>query len=78
MLITVKTLSGRKLAFEMETNQTVKDIKDKLFEKEQIPANQIRLIYLGRNVTDESTIEDIKFQSNTELMMAINVRGGMK
>jgi hypothetical protein len=75
MLITIKTLSGRKLAFEMEGTQTISDIKLKLFEKEQIPQDQIRLIYGGKVVNDDMTVEQCKIQPGTELMMALHLRG---
>ena len=47
MLITIKTLSGRKLSLDFEPTQKVEEIKNALQEKEGIPAQQIRLIYSG-------------------------------
>lgn len=75
MLITIKTLSGRKLAFEMEETQKISEIKQKLFEKEQIPTEQIRLIYQGKVIADDNTIAECKIQPNIELMMALHLRG---
>ena len=53
MLITIKTLSGRKLSLDFEPTQNVEDIKNALQEKEGIPAQQIRLICLGKILKDE-------------------------
>jgi len=76
MLITVKTLSGRKLAFEMETTQTIGEIKDKLFEKEQIPKDQIRLIYGGKTLdNNDSSIESWNIKPGTDIMMAMHLKG---
>lgn len=75
MLITIKTLSGRKLSFEMEDTQKILEVKSKLFEKENIPVEQIRLIYQGKVINDEQTIADCKIQTNVEIMMAIHLRG---
>ena len=52
MLITIKTLSGRKLSLDFEPNQKVEEIKNALQEKEGIPVQQIRLIYSGKILKD--------------------------
>jgi len=72
----VKTLSGRKLAFEMEGSSTIGDLKNKLTEKEQIPTDQIRLISEGRILAnDDQSIEDAKLKPNVEIMMILHLRG---
>lgn len=76
MLISIKTLSGRKLAMDFEPSQKIIEIKEALQEKEGIPKEQIRLIYSGKVVSDESTIGECNIQAGNVLMMALHLRGG--
>ena len=76
MLITIKTLSGRKLSLDFEPNQKVEEIKNALQEKEGIPCEQIRLIYSGKVLKDELTIQEANINPGTTLMMMMHLRGG--
>ena len=76
MLITIKTLSGRKLSLDFEPTQKVEDIKNALQEKEGIPIGQIRLIYSGKILKDELTIQEANIIPGTTLMMMMHLRGG--
>ena len=76
MLITIKTLSGRKLSLDFEPTQKVEDIKSALQEKEGIPVQQIRLIYSGKILKDELTIQEANINPGTTLMMMMHLRGG--
>ena len=76
MLITIKTLSGRKLSLDFEPNQKVEEIKNALQEKEGIPVPQIRLIYSGKILKDELTIQEANINPGTTLMMMMHLKGG--
>ena len=76
MLITIKTLSGRKLSLDFEPTQKVEEIKNALQEKEGIPCEQIRLIYSGKVLKDELTIQEANINPGTTLMMMMHLRGG--
>ena len=76
MLITIKTLSGRKLSLDFEPTQKIEEIKNALQEKEGIPVEQIRLICQGKVLKDEITIEEAKITPGTTLMMMMHLRGG--
>lgn len=76
MLISIKTLSGRKISLDFEPNQKVIEIKEQLQEKEGIPKEQIRLIYGGKVINDEMKIEDCKIEPGSFLMMALHLKGG--
>ena len=75
MLITIKTLSGRKLSLDFEPTQKVEEIKNALQEKEGIPVQQIRLIYSGKILKDELTIKEANISPGTTLMMMMHLRG---
>ena len=76
MLISIKTLSGRKLSLDFEPSQKIIEIKETLQEKEGIPKEQIRLIYSGKVINDELKIEECNIQAGAILMMALNLKGG--
>jgi len=76
MLVNIKTLSGRKLALDLDTQQKVIEVKETLQSKEGIPKEQIRLIYKGKVMNDEMTIEESNVAAGETLMMAIHLKGG--
>lgn len=43
----MKTLTGKEIEIDIEPNDTVKRIKERVQEKEGIPPEQQRLIYSG-------------------------------
>ena len=65
MLISIKTLSGRKLSLDFEGSQKIIEIKETLQEKEGIPKEQIRLIYSGKVLNDEMKIEEYSARKRT-------------
>lgn len=76
MLITIKTLAGRKLSLDFEPSQKINEIKETLQEKEGIPKEQIRLIYAGKCLPEESKIEEVNIKAGSCLMMALHLKGG--
>ena len=76
MQITIKTLSGRKLSLNFDVTQKISEIKEQLTEKEGIPVSQIRLIYSGKILKDEITIEEAKIVPDSTLMMMMHLKGG--
>jgi hypothetical protein len=51
MLIKVKTLTGKEIEIDIEPNDKVERIKERVEEKEGIPPPQQRLIFSGKQVT---------------------------
>eukprot|EP00578_Thalassiosira_sp_NH16_P025617 CAMPEP_0181100674 /NCGR_PEP_ID=MMETSP1071-20121207/13321_1 /TAXON_ID=35127 /ORGANISM="Thalassiosira sp., Strain NH16" /LENGTH=149 /DNA_ID=CAMNT_0023183423 /DNA_START=411 /DNA_END=859 /DNA_ORIENTATION=+ len=57
MQINIKTLTGRKQAFNFEPENQVLAVKQALQEKEGIQVDQIRLIFSGKQLSDDRTLE---------------------
>ena len=76
MLITIKTLAGRKISLDFEPTQKINEIKETLQEKEGIPKDQIRLIYSGKVLAEESKIEEFNIQPGTIILMMMNLKRG--
>ena len=51
MLIKVKTLTGKEIEIDIEPNDKVERIKERVEEKEGIPPPQQRLIFSGKQVS---------------------------
>ncbi|KAM7495727.1 hypothetical protein LguiB_030336 [Lonicera macranthoides] len=56
-MIKVKTLTGKEIEIDIEPTDTVDRIKENVEEKEGIPLVQQRLIYAGKQLGDDKTIE---------------------
>ena len=55
----------------------MEEIKNALQEKEGIPVAQIRLIYSGKILKDELTIQEVNINPGTTLMMKMmHLKGG--
>eukprot|EP00438_Fugacium_kawagutii_P030243 Skav219536 [mRNA] locus=scaffold30:812033:821367:- [translate_table: standard] len=86
MQIFIKTLTGRKTNFNFELDRggaelsdqdnTVRHVKEALQEKEGIQVEQIRLIYSGKQMSDECTLNDYNVKPGSTVHMVLQLRGG--
>ena len=77
MQIQIKTLTGRKQPMTVEATDEVKSIKQALQEKEGIQVDQIRLIYSGKQLSDEKKIEEYSISHGATVHMVLQLRGGI-
>jgi ubiquitin-like protein Nedd8 len=76
MQIQVKTLTGRQQTFNFESNAKISEVKSALQEREGIQVDQIRLIFGGRQMADEKTLEEYNVQPGSVIHMVLQLRGG--
>jgi len=74
MQIFVKKLTGKIETFNVNQSDTVKDIKEKIQEKDGVSMNKQRLIFAGKQLEDHRTMEqyNIKKESTVHLMLRLD------
>ncbi|KDQ15501.1 hypothetical protein BOTBODRAFT_31817 [Botryobasidium botryosum FD-172 SS1] len=76
MLIKVKTLTGKEIEIDIDEEDKIERIKEKVEEQSGVPPPQQRLIFGGRQLPDGDTAKKHNIGSGSVLHLVLALRGG--
>lgn len=75
MKLFVKTLTGKTITIQAKPSDKIIEIKKLIQEKEGIPPDQQKLIYMGRQLEDCCCLGDYRIYESSTLHLVIRLRG---
>ncbi|KAM7391855.1 hypothetical protein PAMP_022510 [Pampus punctatissimus] len=75
MILTVKPLQGKECSVHVTEDEKVSTVKELVSERLNIPANQQRLLYKGKALSDEHRLSDYSIGPEAKLNLVIRPVG---
>lgn len=69
--IFIRTLNGKTISLDVKITDTVLATKDKIQAKEGVPVEQQRLLFAGKQLRDDSKLEDCKVEQGVTLQLML-------
>ncbi|XP_063718857.1 ubiquitin-ribosomal protein eS31 fusion protein-like [Symsagittifera roscoffensis] len=78
MQIFVKTLTGKTITLDVEPTDTVEVLKAKIENKEEIPSEELRLIFGGKQLEDGDELLSEGVEKESTIHVVLGLSGGGK
>jgi len=72
----VKTLTGKTICISQNDDMTIRKVKEEIAALENIPVEQQRLVYQGKQLEDNETIKYYEIGAGATLHLVLRLRGG--
>ena len=76
--IFVRTLTGKTMTVDVSETENVAGLKRILHEREGIPADQMRLVFAGKELNEERALSDYNISKASTVTLVLRLRGGFQ
>ena len=73
----VKTLTGKTITLEISPTNLIRQVKNKIQDKEGVPSEEQRLIFAEKQLEDDHLVSDYGIKKDSTLHLVLNLRGGV-
>jgi len=73
----VKTMLDKTLTIDIDLNNTVRELKEKIQHREGIPVHLQRIVFRSLSLENCKIIKDLKISYESTLFLVLRLRGGM-
>lgn len=77
MLLKIVSLTGEEKTVDIEASDTIWTVKERVEEQEGIPPEQQRLVYQGKQLRNDRTVESYNIAGGSILHVLVALRGGI-
>lgn len=70
----VRDLTGNTLTFDYKSTLTIGQIKEQIFEKQGIPVDQQRIVFGGKQLEDNRTLDEYEISDKSTLHLVLRLR----
>ena len=72
----VRTLTGKTLCISQNDEMTVQQVKEEICKLENIPVDQQRLVYQGKQLEDNYNLKYYEINNGSTLHLVLRLKGG--